>query len=114
MPVPVPPGFDLTNPDIHAERVPLEEYAWLRQTAPVFWNEQTVEDSSFDDGGLWVLSRHEDVKAVSCARTGWSSEENTAIPKFDGKTIGPDTPGSVGSSLGGCSRLGVWPASRMP
>ena len=88
MPVPVPPGFDLTNPDIHAERVPLEEYAWLRQTAPVFWNEQTVEDSSFDDGGLWVLSRHEDVKTVSCARTGWSSEENTAIPKFDGKTIG--------------------------
>ena len=88
MPVPVPPGYDLTNPDVHAERVPLEEYAWLRQTAPVFWNEQTVEDSSFDDGGLWVLSRHEDVKAVSCARTGWSSEENTAIPKFDGKTIG--------------------------
>lgn len=88
MPVPVPPGYDLTNPDIHAQRVPLDEYAWLRHTAPVFWNEQTVEESSFDDGGLWVLSRHEDVKAVSCARTGWSSEENTAIPKFDGKTIG--------------------------
>jgi len=88
MPVPVPPGYDLTNPDIHAQRVPLDEYAWLRHTAPVFWNEQTVEESSFDDGGLWVLSRHEDVKAVSCARTGWSSEENTAIVKFDGKTVG--------------------------
>jgi len=86
--VPVPQGFDLTNPDLHAERVPLEEYAWLRRSAPVFWNVQSEEDSSFDDGGLWVLSRHADVKAVSCARDGWSSEENTAIPKFDGKTVG--------------------------
>ncbi len=88
MPVPVPEGYDLTNPDIYAERVPLEEYAWLRRSAPVFWNAQTVEESSFDDGGLWVLSRHADVKTVSCARTGWSSEENTAIVKFDGATVG--------------------------
>ncbi len=88
MPVPVPDGFDLTDPDIYAERVPLEEFAWLRRSAPVFWNAQSVEDSSFDDGGLWVLSRHADVKAVSSARTGWSSEENTAIVKFDGATVG--------------------------
>ena len=88
MPVPVPGGFDLTNPDILAERVPFEEFAWLRQSAPVFWNAQTVEDSSFDDGGLWVISRHADVKAVSCSHTGWSSEENTVIVRFDGKTVG--------------------------
>ncbi|MBS1838112.1 MAG: cytochrome P450, partial [Actinobacteria bacterium] len=88
MPVPVPAGYDLTNPDIYAAGVPLEEYAWLRASAPVFWNEQTQEDSSFDDGGLWVLSRHADVKTVSCARSGWSSEENTAIVRFDGKTVG--------------------------
>ncbi|MBX7161346.1 MAG: cytochrome P450 [Acidimicrobiia bacterium] len=88
MPVPVPEGYDLTNPDIYAAGVPLAEFAWLRRSAPVFWNSQTVEDSSFDDGGLWVLSRHADVKAVSCARTGWSSQENTAIVKFDGKTVG--------------------------
>jgi cholest-4-en-3-one 26-monooxygenase len=88
MPVPVPQGYDLTNPDIYASGVPLEEFAYLRHSAPVFWNAQTVEDSSFDDGGLWVLSRHADVKAVSCARTGWSSEENTAIVKFDGATVG--------------------------
>jgi len=88
MPVPIPQGFDLTNPDIFARAVPLDEFAWLRQNAPVFWNAQTQEDSSFDDGGLWVLSRHADVKAVSCARSGWSSEENTAIVKFDGNTVG--------------------------
>ncbi len=88
MPVPVPDGYDLTNPDIFAQGVPLEDFAWLRKNAPVFWNAQTVEETSYDDGGLWILSRHEDVKTVSCARTGWSSEENTAIPRFDGKTVG--------------------------
>ena len=88
MPVPVPEGYDLTNPDIYAEKVPFDEFAWLRRSAPVFWNAQTVQSSSFDDGGLWVLSRHADVKAVSCAREGWSSEENTAIVRFDGATVG--------------------------
>ncbi|HTO00695.1 MAG TPA: cytochrome P450 [Microthrixaceae bacterium] len=88
MPVQIPAGYDFTNPDIFTNGVPLADYAALRKTAPVFWNEQTAEESSFDDGGLWVLSRHEDVKNVSCAREGWSSEENTAIPKFDGKTVG--------------------------
>ncbi len=88
MPVPVPAGYDMTDPDILAAGVPLDQYAWLRRTAPVFWNAQTREDSSFDDGGLWVLSRHEDVKAVSTARSGWSSEENTAIVRYDGKTVG--------------------------
>ncbi len=88
MSVTIPEGYDFTNPDVFKDGVPLEEYAQLRKTAPVFWNEQTVEESSFEDGGLWVLSRHEDVKNVSCAREGWSSEENTAIPKFDGKTVG--------------------------
>ena len=88
MPVPVPDGYDLTNPDIYESGVPLDEFAWLRKAAPVFWNAQTVESSSFDDGGLWVVSRHADVRFVSCARSGWSSEENTAIPKFDGRTVG--------------------------
>lgn len=88
MPIPVPDGYDLTNPDIYESGVPLDEFAWLRKSSAVFWNTQTVESSSFDDGGLWVLSRHADVKAVSCARSGWSSEENTAIPKFDGRTVG--------------------------
>ena len=88
MALPIPQGYDLTNPDIYADKVPLDAFAWLRQSAPVFWNAQTLESSSFDDGGLWVLSRHADVKAVSCAREGWSSEENTAIVKFDGATVG--------------------------
>ena len=41
MPTPnLPPGFDFTDPDIHAERLPVEELAELRRTAPIWWNEQ--------------------------------------------------------------------------
>ncbi|NLV55758.1 MAG: cytochrome P450 [Acidimicrobiales bacterium] len=77
-------GMDLTDPDLYAQRVPLAEFALLRRTAPVWWNPQTPERHSFDDGGFWVLSRHADVKAVSCAREGWSSWENGSIVAFEG------------------------------
>ncbi|HYI61263.1 MAG TPA: cytochrome P450 [Acidimicrobiales bacterium] len=82
-------GLDLTSPDLYAQRVPLEEFALLRRTAPVWWNAQTPQQHSFDDGGFWVLSRHEDVKAVSCARDGWSTAENGSIVAFEGD-IGRD------------------------
>ena len=39
----VPAGFDFTDPDLYASRVPLEEFAELRQNAPIFWNAQTRE-----------------------------------------------------------------------
>ncbi len=55
----------------------------------MYWNPQTKENSSFEDGGFWLATRHEDVRAISSAREGWSSEENTAIVKFQGD-IGPD------------------------
>lgn len=80
-------GLDLTSPDLYAERVPLEEFALLRRTAPVWWNAQTVEGSGFSDGGFWVLSRHADVKEVSCAREGWSVAENGSIIAFEGQRI---------------------------
>ena len=75
---------DLTNPDIYAERVPLEEFAVLRKTAPVWWNAQTYQSSSFRDGGFWVLSKHADVKAVSSAREGWSTAEKGSIISYEG------------------------------
>jgi cholest-4-en-3-one 26-monooxygenase len=86
---PVAHGTDFTDPDLIQERVPLPEFAYLRQNQPICWNPQTRENSSYDDGGFWLATRHEDVKAISSAREGWSSEENTAIVKFEG-TIGPD------------------------
>ncbi len=80
-------GLDLTSADLYAERVPLEEFATLRKTAPVWWNAQTVESSGFSDGGFWVLSRHADVKEVSGAREGWSVAENGSIIAFEGQRI---------------------------
>ena len=30
----IPPGFDFTDPDLYAERLPMREFAELRRTAP--------------------------------------------------------------------------------
>ena len=59
---PVSPGTDFTDPDLLQSRVPLPEFAWLRENRPMFWNPQTREDSSFDDGGFWLATLHEEVK----------------------------------------------------
>src|SRR3954452_21139317 len=56
-------GFDFTNPDILEKGIPVTEFAELRKTAPVWWNEQS--DSIFGDSGYWVITRHEDIKAIS-------------------------------------------------
>jgi cholest-4-en-3-one 26-monooxygenase len=82
MSVVVGPGFDLTDPDILADRLPLDEFAYLREEAPVFWNAQDPAASGHDDAGFWALTRHADVKAVSTARTGWSVEENSAFVRL--------------------------------
>src|SRR5271156_5615739 len=58
----LPPGFDFTDPDIHAERLPVEELAELRRTAPIWWNEQPLGMGGFDDGGFWGVSKKKDVK----------------------------------------------------
>ncbi|MEV6136131.1 cytochrome P450 [Nocardia sp. NPDC051990] len=79
----LPDGFDVTDPDIYAERVPVEEYAELRRTAPIWWNPQPAEVGGFHDGGFWVVSKHADVKEVSRRSDVFSTFENTAIPRFN-------------------------------
>ncbi|MFI6043027.1 cytochrome P450 [Nocardia sp. NPDC051321] len=79
----LPDGFDVTDPDIYAERIPVEEFAELRRTAPVWWNPQPVEVSGFRDEGFWVVSKHADVKEVSRRGEVFSTFENTAIPRFN-------------------------------
>jgi len=61
----IPEGFDFTDPDLYAQRVPAEELAELRRTAPVWWNPQRRGVAGFDDEGYWVVTRHSDVVAVS-------------------------------------------------
>jgi len=75
----IPEGFDFTDPDLYAERVPLAEFAELRRTAPVWWNAQRPGSGGFDDDGFWVVSRHAEVKEVSRNSDVYSSWENSAI-----------------------------------
>jgi len=63
--------LDLTDPDIYAVRVPVEEFAELRRTAPVSWVPQQPGTTGFDDGGYWAVTRHADVVEVS--RTAMST-----------------------------------------
>lgn len=75
------PGFDLTDPDLYAERVPQEELAELRRAAPIWWNPQP-SDMGFNDDGFWAVTRHRDVVAISRDSDTFSSYENTAIVRF--------------------------------
>jgi cholest-4-en-3-one 26-monooxygenase len=87
-PIPdLPAGFDFTDPDIHAERLPVEELAELRRTAPIWWNEQPAGSGGFDDDGYWVVSKHKDVKEVSRRSDVFSSLENTALPRYREGTV---------------------------
>jgi cholest-4-en-3-one 26-monooxygenase len=76
----LPPGFDFTDPDIYAKRLPIEELAEMRRTAPIWWNEQPMGTGGFDDGGFWAVTKHKDVKEVSRRSDAFSSLENTALP----------------------------------
>ncbi len=77
----IAPGFDLTDPDLYAHRVPQEEFAELRRAAPVRWNPQPA-DMGFHDDGFWAVTKHRDVVAVSRDSETWSSYENGAIIRF--------------------------------
>ncbi|EHM23149.1 putative cytochrome P450 [Mycobacteroides abscessus subsp. bolletii BD] len=78
----LPAGFDFTDPEIYAERLPVEELKELRKTAPIWWQEQPDGVGGFNDGGYWVVTKHKDVKEVSLRSDVFSSWENTAIPRF--------------------------------
>ena len=65
----LPPGRDSTSPiptSISTDKV--KEFAELRATAPLWWNEQPADQGGFGDGGYWVVSKHRDVREVSLAQ----------------------------------------------
>ena len=78
----IPPGFDFTDPEIYTTRVPAEEFAELRRAAPVWWVPQRRGSAGFDDEGYWAVTRHADILAVSKTPDVYSSEENTALIRF--------------------------------
>ena len=83
MPAPVlPPGFDFTDPDIYAHRLPVEELAEVRRAAPLWWNDQPLDVGGFGDGGFWVVSKHRDVREVSRRSDVFSSAEKSVVPRY--------------------------------
>jgi cholest-4-en-3-one 26-monooxygenase len=78
----LPHGFDFTDPDIYAQRLPIAELAEMRKVAPIWWNEQPEGIGGFGDGGFWVVTRHKDVKEVSRRSEVFSSQEKTALPRY--------------------------------
>jgi cholest-4-en-3-one 26-monooxygenase len=77
------PDIDLTDPELYAQRVPTEEFAELRRSAPVWWNEQRTGSKGFGDTGFWAVTKHADVMDVSKNDKLFSSWENTALIRFD-------------------------------
>ena len=82
---PFGPGYDFTDPEVLLRGIPVTEFAHLRKTAPIWWNEQG--ESIFDDGGYWVVTRHEDIKAISRNGDLWSTNAKGAVMRLpDGVT----------------------------
>ena len=51
----------------------------------MWWNEQ--DESIFDDGGYWVISRHDDIKSISRNSDLWSTNRKGAVMRLpDGTT----------------------------
>src|SRR5271170_1721650 len=92
MPTPnLPTGFDFTDPDIYTERLPMEEFAELRASTPIWWNEQARGNGGgFHDGGFWAITKLDDVKEVSRRSDVFSSSENGVIPRFNNDIVRED------------------------
>ena len=78
----LPPGFDFTDPDIYARRLPVQELAELRRTAPIWWNKQPPDQGGFGDGGYWVVSKHRDVREASLRSDVFSSATKSIVPRY--------------------------------
>lgn len=82
-------GFDATDPDVYERGVPHREFAALRASAPIWWNEQSPTVGGFPDHGFWVVSKHRDVRDVSRRSDVFSSNLNGSIPRLADDT-GPE------------------------
>jgi cholest-4-en-3-one 26-monooxygenase len=78
---PISAQFDFVDPGILRHGMPLKEFAELRRTAPVWWNAQPAS-TGFDDGGFWVISKHEHIKAISRDPDTWSAHDNGVVIRF--------------------------------
>lgn len=67
------PPIDLLSPDSFAFDQPHEQFAWLREEAPLYRHEEP------DGPGFWVVTRYEDVRAIGRDPVTFSSEPTIMI-----------------------------------
>jgi cholest-4-en-3-one 26-monooxygenase len=67
--------IDLIDPDTFEDGLPLEQFAIMRDLAPVFWHPQPGAWGE----GFWVVTRHADVVEVSRLPEVFSSYERGAL-----------------------------------
>ncbi|GED99084.1 cytochrome P450 [Gordonia crocea] len=77
---PIGRGFDFADPDLLEKHgMPVAEFAQLRKTAPVWWNDQPALAPIFGDEGFWVISKHRDIRDISKDSGLWSTNAKGAI-----------------------------------
>lgn len=75
------PEIDLTNPDNFVAGVPHHWFRKLRREAPVYWHEEA------EGPGFWVISRYDDLKAISRNPQGFISSQGTNIQTLEPEQI---------------------------
>jgi cholest-4-en-3-one 26-monooxygenase len=75
-------GFDFTDPDVLLHGIPVNEFAQLRKTAPVWWNAQPPGSTIFDDGGYWVISKHQHIREISRDNDVWSTNAKGVVMRL--------------------------------
>jgi cholest-4-en-3-one 26-monooxygenase len=87
--------IDVYSPDSYTQGIPHEQFAWLREHAPVYWHEHP------DGGGYWVLSKHADIVAVSRDFKTFSAQQGFVmvddmppeiLPMVQNQLLGMDPP----------------------
>jgi len=79
---PIGKGFDFADPELLERGMPVAEFAQLRKTAPVWWNEQPTLTPIFGDDGFWVISKHRDIRDISKDSGLWSTNAKGAIVRL--------------------------------
>jgi cytochrome P450 len=68
--------IDLRVPSAYRNGLPLDDFDWLRENAPVYWHHD-------DDSGFWALTRHRDVLQVARDSQTFSAEPTTMLNDAD-------------------------------
>jgi Cytochrome P450 len=76
------PDIDLLSPSSFAHGQPHDQFAWLREHAPVHWHPEPAGD------GFWVITRHADVRAVGRDPATFSSTPSVLIPDEGAMDLG--------------------------